>query len=141
MYRPEKDTPDNKHFNYWVSRVRVKSEHCVGYIKGRFCSLRGLRIQINQPHHLKIASLWITACIAVHCFAMTHEAGQDISADEFFREGLRIVAEERTARASEEDNIIDTDDEISRQVTLLEGKVKREQLKEFLLERLHGEPL
>jgi DDE superfamily endonuclease len=107
MYRPEKDTPDNTHFNYWVSRVCVKSEHCIGYIKGHFCSLRGLRIQINQPHHLKIASLWITACIAVHCFAMTHEAGQDISADEFFCEGLHIVAEERTVRASEEDNIID----------------------------------
>ena len=91
LSRPEKDEPDNQKFNYWVSRVCVKSEHCVGFLKGRFCSLRGLHIQINQAEHLQIAALWIIACIAVHSFAMTHEAGNDVTADAFFQKASGLL--------------------------------------------------
>jgi hypothetical protein len=116
----------------------VKSEHCVGFIKGRFCSLRGLRVQINQVHQLSIATFWITACIAVHTYAMSHEAGTDITSDDFFREGLRIVEEERITRMDGEAAPAEIP-EVTREVALLEGKVKREELKHALLARLDYE--
>jgi len=95
--RPEKLQVDNATFNYWVSRVRVRSEHCIGFLKGRFNSLRGLRIQINSQRNLAFASLWIVACIVVHNFALKREraGGTDFDSDDFFAEGLRIIREEQ----------------------------------------------
>ncbi|GLB38048.1 putative DDE superfamily endonuclease [Lyophyllum shimeji] len=46
--KPASYVPENKQFNYWVSHVRIKSEHAVGYLKGRFQSLKGLRQQIKD---------------------------------------------------------------------------------------------
>lgn len=37
--RPEKDTPENTRYNYYVSAVRIRSEHCMGFLKGRWSSL------------------------------------------------------------------------------------------------------
>jgi hypothetical protein len=42
IIRPKKDEDNNNTFNYYVSRVRVHSEHCVGFLKGRWQSLHGL---------------------------------------------------------------------------------------------------
>src|SRR5882672_746741 len=49
---PEKLQVDNATFNYWVSRVRVRSEHCISFLKGWFNLLRGLQIQINSQRNL-----------------------------------------------------------------------------------------
>lgn len=40
--------PDNTVFDKAVSHLRVRSEHCMGALKGRFQCLRGLRVQINS---------------------------------------------------------------------------------------------
>ncbi|KAF8836554.1 hypothetical protein BDN67DRAFT_983861 [Paxillus ammoniavirescens] len=32
--KPEKDTKDNTVYNYYVSKVRIRSEHAMGYLKG-----------------------------------------------------------------------------------------------------------
>ena len=68
--RPEKDTQDNTLYNYHVSKVQIHSEHCMGFIKGRWSSLCGLQIMINESAHIHFASLWITSCIILHTFAM-----------------------------------------------------------------------
>ena len=39
---------ENKIFNYYVSKVRVRSEHAMEFLKGRFSSLRGLRQAIQD---------------------------------------------------------------------------------------------
>ncbi|KAF7291261.1 DDE Tnp4 domain-containing protein [Mycena indigotica] len=46
--KPASLLQDNKTFNFWVSHVRIRSEHAVGYLKGRWQSLRGLRQQIKN---------------------------------------------------------------------------------------------
>ncbi|KIJ48108.1 hypothetical protein M422DRAFT_248289 [Sphaerobolus stellatus SS14] len=86
--KPEKDTRNNSRYNYYVSRVRVRSEHCVGFLKGRWSSLRGLRLHINNPRHIHLASIWITSCIVLHNFAMQNEEGEDVEGNEFYREGV-----------------------------------------------------
>lgn len=143
IYRPEKDSAENTTFNYHVSRVRVRSEHCVGFLKGRWSSLRGLRIQINESAHLHFASLWITTCIILHCFAMQYERGEDIQSDQFYLDGIRIMQEEATKRAArkaaEEEHAADMERvrEADRDIELLEGRIKREDLKKELFAYLN----
>ncbi|PPQ83037.1 hypothetical protein CVT25_005279 [Psilocybe cyanescens] len=64
--KPASNVPENKTFNFWVSHVRIKSEHAVGYLKGCFQSLKGLRQQIkNETDHLRAVE-WIRTCIIIH---------------------------------------------------------------------------
>ncbi|KAF8582924.1 hypothetical protein K439DRAFT_1647406 [Ramaria rubella] len=86
--KPEKDIPENARYNYHVSKVHVCSEHCVGFLKG-------LRLHIDKPAHIQLACLWLTACITLHCFVMQHEDGHDLSTDDFYREGMVLVQDER----------------------------------------------
>ncbi|KAJ3502372.1 hypothetical protein NLJ89_g8916 [Agrocybe chaxingu] len=76
--KPEKLTWDNTTHNYHVSAVRVCSEHCVGYLKGRWSSLRGLRVAINNSAGLQYATLWIIACIHLHAGRSTSESNSGL---------------------------------------------------------------
>lgn len=56
----------NTIFDAQVSRLRVRSEHCIGELKGRFQSLRGLRVSINSYEDHVHALRWITVAIILH---------------------------------------------------------------------------
>ncbi|KAE9388171.1 hypothetical protein BT96DRAFT_836679, partial [Gymnopus androsaceus JB14] len=60
-------------FNNHVSMVRIRSEHAIGFLKGRFQSLKDLRVNISDEKSHKFATYWGLACILVHNFAMTCE--------------------------------------------------------------------
>ncbi|KAJ7698835.1 hypothetical protein B0H14DRAFT_2219712, partial [Mycena olivaceomarginata] len=60
-------------FNHMHASVRICFDHCVGFLKGHWSSLRGLRIAINNNKGIQYASLWIMACINLHAFAIRHE--------------------------------------------------------------------
>ena len=102
----------------------------MGFLKGRWSSLHGLRISINESAHIHYASLWITSCIVLHNFAIHQEAGQDMSTDEFYLEGLWIVEEGRVSgvaqRAAAKDRAVvnKSEQEALREVELLEGKLR-----------------
>ncbi|KIJ41811.1 hypothetical protein M422DRAFT_255128 [Sphaerobolus stellatus SS14] len=81
--KPEKDTQENGQFNHYLSRVHVRSEHCVGFFKGRWSSMQGLHLHINNPTHIHLATIWITTCIILHNFTMQHEEGEDLDSNEF----------------------------------------------------------
>jgi DDE superfamily endonuclease len=94
--KPEADRPENTQFNNHVSMVRIRSEHAIGFLKGRFASLKHLRINIvNEATHI-FATYWISACIGLHCFAMMcednenpgHDNADDGSRNPFIDEGL-----------------------------------------------------
>jgi hypothetical protein len=68
--KPERDLPDNEEFNKHVSRVRIRSEHAIGFLKGRFHSLKNLHLKIRDKKSHILATFWVAACIAVHSFAM-----------------------------------------------------------------------
>lgn len=142
--RPEKDLPENVQHNYYVSNVRVRSEHCMGFIKGRWSSLRGLRLCIDTAEGLQIASIWVATCIILHAFAMKYEARGDINEDEFFRDGLSIIEEERAQqaarKAAEEAHMAENEQSRHRRhdVELAEGRALREQLKAALLSHVNN---
>ncbi|KAF7323379.1 DDE Tnp4 domain-containing protein [Mycena chlorophos] len=71
---PESNDPDNTKFNNHVSYVRVRSEHCIGFLKGRLQSLKSLRLGIESEADHRYVVQWIIACVTVHNFALLHEA-------------------------------------------------------------------
>jgi hypothetical protein len=78
IFRSEKLQQRNAIHNYHVSAVRVQSEHCVSFSKGRWSSLQSLHVAINNVKLLQFATLWIIECIHLHAFAMKHKEGQDM---------------------------------------------------------------
>lgn len=66
--------------------LRIRSEHAIGFLKGRFQSLKNLRVNIRDEKTHKFATYWVVACIAVHNFAMQCEEDEketDESEDNF----------------------------------------------------------
>lgn len=143
--RPEKDTAENALYNYHVSNVRVRSEHCMGFVKGRWSSLRGLRLRVDDAAALKVATLWIISCLTLHAFAMEIEANDNLDTDEFYLEGQRIMAEDRERymrrKAQEEEAMArnEHDRHQRNDIDLLEGKIKREELKRELFRHLNAD--
>ncbi|KAF9536532.1 hypothetical protein CPC08DRAFT_652079, partial [Agrocybe pediades] len=95
--KPESEEPSNEVYNNHVSMVRIRSEHAIGFLKGRFQSLKGLRVAISDEDTHKYATFWIVACIGLHAFAMKCEdeekamgTGTDTSVEDFIRQGLDI---------------------------------------------------
>ncbi len=66
-------TKGNRDFNYALSRVRIRSEHAIGYLKRQFQSLKELRVRINNRKDMRFASCWIQVCIILHVFVIDHE--------------------------------------------------------------------
>lgn len=121
----------------------MRSEHCVGYVKGRWASLRGLRVSIKGERGIQYATLWIITCIHLHAFAMRHERGEDLSRDKFFRRGRRYQKKqrhiERRWRRDRQENMTNIEDglDVDDDVELLQGKIKRETLKEELFKYMN----
>ena len=57
---------ENTIFDHAVSHLRVRSEHCMGALKGRFQCLRGLRVAINSPESHFKAMRWMKVAIILH---------------------------------------------------------------------------
>ncbi|VDC02626.1 unnamed protein product [Peniophora sp. CBMAI 1063] len=145
--KPDKLLPDNAAFNYHLSSIRIRSEHAIGYVKGRWSSLKGLRVAVDDEKGLQFASLWITGCILLHNFALEHEQqhGQDFNHDHFYRSGRRYSRRmrefEKEWRDTEEDWRADREAEADEDVALLEGRIKRKKLKEELFAELGIAPM
>ena len=108
--------------------VRIRSEHAIGFLKGRFHSLKNLRLAIKDANGHKLATYWIAACITVHAFAMQCEDDEQSSdesdgvmRDPFIAEGLSSDDSE-----SGGDNQAPTRTDMTR---LQGGKTHRQQLK------------
>jgi hypothetical protein len=56
----------NINFNYHLAQSRVRIEHAIGILKGRFASLREIRTQIRNAEEMKGAVKWIVTCIILH---------------------------------------------------------------------------
>lgn len=121
--------PGNEEFNKHVSMVRIRSEHAIGFFKGRFHSMKDLRVNIKDEKTHRFATYWVAACVGVHSFAMQceeEERGGDgddeaVMADPFIDEGLSSTS------GSEADNAPPLAG-----IQVHAGKSKREQLKRRL---------
>lgn len=125
--KPHSLQPGNEEFNNHISMVRIRSEHTIGFLKGRFQSLKGLRVSIKDSSTHKFATYWVAACIGVHSFAMHceeeergSEADEDaVLADPFIGEGL----------SSDSDSVPNA---TAAGAAVHAGKAKREDLKRLL---------
>lgn len=59
-------TVDETQFNSQLSNIRVRVEHCIGILKGRFQSLKGLRTVIRQEKDIRGLVYWIRTCCVIH---------------------------------------------------------------------------
>lgn len=64
--RPLAEREPYKSFNAVHSGARVHVERCIGELKGRFQSLRGMRIQISDDSDHERVIRWFTACYILH---------------------------------------------------------------------------
>jgi DDE superfamily endonuclease len=72
--------PRNAVFDRYVSRLRVRSEHAMGALKGRFQCLRGLRLQINSKSDHVAACRWVTITIILHNIIVDLEGNKSAAA-------------------------------------------------------------
>jgi hypothetical protein len=63
---PQAALPHNKLYNELFSSARVTIEHVNGILKGRFSSLRGIRIQVKEVTDFKRINEWILVCLVLH---------------------------------------------------------------------------
>jgi len=106
--------------------LRIRSEHAIGFLKGRFQSLRDLRVLIQDEKTHKSAVYWVVACIAIHSFATRCELGRwaddyDPADDPFVSVGL--------SPAHDDSEQMPLTSQTRGSARLARGKEKREQLK------------
>jgi DDE superfamily endonuclease len=144
--KPHAALDENRTFNYYLSRVyislapsgtllinfkqvRVKSEHAMGYLKGRFSSLRGLRQRIDGTTDHKRALAWVKSCIVIHTLISFVEQGDEDG--EFVAELVREGTDAPGTSAGQADGgPPDTQRET-------QGQRKRTELKGVLFESLY----
>jgi hypothetical protein len=83
---------ENARFNYLHSTVRVAAEHAIGQLKGRFGSLRGLRVWICDKKSHEKAIRWVEACFVLHNLLL------GLNEDMFDEDlGTGVVSEDNTS--------------------------------------------
>ena len=55
-------------FNTLVAKPRVKSEHCIGILKGRFPFLRGIRLRLGSKKDMRKIINYIRGTVVLHNF-------------------------------------------------------------------------
>ncbi|KLO05016.1 hypothetical protein SCHPADRAFT_911304 [Schizopora paradoxa] len=116
--------------------LRIRSEHAIGFLKGRFQSLKNLRINIRDESSHKFATYWVLACTAVHSFAMQCEADEKDSddSDEDFNTWDFIQAGLSSGSSSERETAPMPEYRGEDRGGLADGRLWRETLKRKLFE-------
>lgn len=76
----------NRTFNNHLFWIRIRSKHAIGYLKGKFQSLKELRFQITNPQDFAYATLWINCCIILHAFCINYE--QQLVYSDWLKDGI-----------------------------------------------------
>ena len=101
----------------------------MGYLKGRFSSLRGLRQQIGDTTDHKRALAWVKTCIIIHTLVSFVEEGDEDN--DFMNELVR----EGTDAPGDAIGQADRDQSDTQRET--QGQRKRTELKMMLFESLY----
>jgi hypothetical protein len=109
---------------------------------------------VDEAKDIQYASLWITACILIHTFAMDHEGTTDNTANSIGTVGVDNMADDAAQVMQEaagdillaaerewlqnEANIRENEREAQAESGLVAGKERREQLKIALLQKIRN---
>ncbi|MBW0490646.1 hypothetical protein O181_030361 [Austropuccinia psidii MF-1] len=63
---PAANAPINAKFNYCLAKSRVRNEHMIGILKGRWASLREMRLHLNGREDIQPYMEWIKSCCIPH---------------------------------------------------------------------------
>lgn len=77
--KPASLEPMNALFDKVVASLCVRSEHCMGALKGHFQCLHGLRVNINSNQDHYKACQWITVAIIIHNLIIDVEGSKSIA--------------------------------------------------------------
>jgi hypothetical protein len=78
---------DEAQFNFKLSSIRVRVEHCIGILKGRFQSLKGLRTVIRREKDIRQLVYWIRSCCVIHNLVLQDPVEQEWLEDEGENDG------------------------------------------------------
>ena len=53
-------------FNHRLSELSVSVEHCIGHLKVRFPSLRGLPHRIRRKRDVALCMKWVGSCVILY---------------------------------------------------------------------------
>ncbi|SPC66341.1 uncharacterized protein UHOD_12014 [Ustilago sp. UG-2017b] len=70
---------DLHYFNYSFSRICVKAEHGIAYLKNRFQCLMGFRGNLYQEEDHEKAAHMVQACIIAHMFASHYDRPDEVA--------------------------------------------------------------
>ncbi|KAJ1585610.1 hypothetical protein NDA15_007921 [Ustilago hordei] len=70
---------DLHYFNYSLSRIRVKAEHGIAYLKNRFQCLMGFRGNLYREEDHEKAAHTVQACIIAHTFASHYDQPDEVA--------------------------------------------------------------
>jgi hypothetical protein len=83
---------ENVEFNQVFSGARVIIEHVMGLLKGRWSSLRGIRIQIKTKADFVRVNRWILCCLILHNIVLFCNDQWELDAEDLAREAQDRVA-------------------------------------------------
>ena len=83
--------------------LHIHSEHAIGFLKGRFHSLKHLRVRIKDAKSHKFATYWVAASIGLHAFVICCEA-EESDQDEFNLHMQERFINEGLSSSSNSDN-------------------------------------
>ncbi|GLE05153.1 hypothetical protein PINS_up014141 [Pythium insidiosum] len=116
--QPAASKPENTSFNETLSSARVVNENCIGLLKNRWMSLKGVRTQIKVASDFKVVNNQVLTCVLLHNMALVAE-------DTWF--------DEVNWDDEDEDELEDTTGEAQQAVHPRAGYGRREQIKAAML--------
>ena len=117
----------------------------MGYLKGRWSSLCGLRLRINNEEEHMFATLWIASYIHLHNFVIGQERKENPEVDLFYIEGqwyMDIERQQGDLWREERRAWLQADEanyQPAENIELLEGKIRQEELKRALFDYLEND--
>ena len=92
-------TNNQEAFNTLLSKPRVKSEHCIGILKGRFPFLKAIRMLLGNKLHMDRIIKYVRGSVVLHNFLVSEPFDEDwINANE----GMDDLDPESTMTTSNE---------------------------------------
>jgi hypothetical protein len=121
-FKKHGEMPANKKFcNNKITKPRVKSEHCIGILKGRFQFLKQIRIRIGGKDDTKRTIHRVMICCILHNLLIDEKIPDEWYSPDGYD--------------SEEDtNGLDENDELNLPVDPNSGDLRRAQLYNYLVE-------
>ncbi|MBW0471777.1 hypothetical protein O181_011492 [Austropuccinia psidii MF-1] len=99
---PTSNTQINTEFNFCLARSHIQNEHVVGILKGRWVSLREMRLRSNDKDDITSYVDWIKACCILHnMLSHIRDLWDDLSEEEKDRLPVQLAIDKPTPTAAE----------------------------------------